>query len=911
MPLLSPSRRSEEQRFSNEPVAKESARAMGKETRVGDSDAQRPGERSPLTAGASSPTLWAGGEVMQALGLAAQHEQSAISADAVDTEDASAAPSPAEIQITRALVQLGLTHLQILQTTLLEAYQRAVAAMDAPGAHDLALQIVSVLAQVEQACDTVEAWPELAPLRAELKSAWLQAVSELAMQMSPQFLGGTLVAAAPEPPARAHVVHLGAALVAREASRVLALLEAAERITSYVMPAEGHASEPAQPGDQLLALAELERFASRPIDALFLVAMLKRTGVWPELAPARGGDGRTAAQVLGHVQAQAAETGATVELGAKWNAQEATDALSYSLTDWAVTDEEAARVVEMLEAASPQGRAALIKQLHRQGLLERLTANVGWHSLQQIGETLNDPEAEALLAPHYEGKGGVPSSHELLMAQVDRNLEEGGALDTIQAGLWYLLDASLDTLSLGGKASIDRAHEARDAGLISEDAYWAEANQAMLRAAAVGTAAALTGGAAGAGAEGAALALGAGEGGAALIGAAAGGAVGNVGARFTGDLYDQSFNGKESFDSFAIYAQDFASGGLFGAALAPVGLHGAKHLPASARTMAQTYAVHHPHLIPMLEAARAAGVGAAFRVRMTVREWLDLSGSGPGGSGGFGGAGSFGGLQPAFAGAVDAGATGSAQGGPALAPELHALPPEAELWITARPTGDLDAPMARLDEEVPWFEVDSIEVGRGGRRAESLMDDYGPEASYVDDPSDYRHDGKLELIGHDIENIGIAEPDSHGGFGARVRHVRAQSAEPELAGEHGVSVLSDSRLGITRNPRHHLLPQEDIDFFQRNGFPGRDIDQYCIEVTSTEHELLHGGNQTLARKHWQEHEWSTVLMTDLEGLEAAVKAKGGSDARLSRSDVLRTVERLRVRFDIQDNEIIPYRGDHD
>jgi A nuclease of the HNH/ENDO VII superfamily with conserved WHH len=582
--------------------------------------------------------------VNSTLRLSGEHEQVEGVAPPVDASDA---PSPAELQLARSLVQLGLAHLQILQTTLLDAYHCAVAALDAPGARDLALQIVNGLVQVERAGETI--------------------------------------------------VHQGAELVAREAGRVLELLEAAARISSYVMPEESNASQPAQPGDQLLAVAELERFQGRPIDALFLVTALRRSGAWAELSQARGADGRTAAEVLRGVEAQAAETGATVELGPKWDSEQAAEALSYGLTDWAVTDEEATRVVEMLQAASPQGRGALIKQLQRRGLLERLAENVGWYFLQQIGETLNDPEAEALLAPRYEGKGGVPSSHEFFMHQVDRNLEEQSALDTVQAGLWYLLDTGLDAFSFGGKASIDRAHEARDAGLISEDGFWAQTNKSIGRTAAVSVAAALTGGAAGSFSEGAALALGAGEGGAAVIGGAMGGAFGNVGGRFTGDTYDQLLDGKQGFDSFATYAQDFASGGLFGAALAPVGLHGAKHLPASARTMAQTYAVHHPHLIPMLEASRAAGVGAAFRVRMTVREWLDVLGKSMGGPGGMNG---LGGLQPALVAAA--------------VPDVHTLAPDVELWITARPTVDLNAPMARLgDEDEPWFEVEAIDPASG------------------------------------------------------------------------------------------------------------------------------------------------------------------------------------------------------
>ena len=633
MPARSPSTRSREPRDRDDLIAATPARAVGKETRDGYlTNPSSPASLSRTRMG-SARQPWAEAEVTAALGLSTDHESAPAPA-----LDAMAAATPAEVQLARSLVQLGLAPLQILQTTLLDAYHRAVSALDAPAVCELALQIVSGVSQVEHARDQIGPGQELEPLRAELDTHWQAAVSQLAVQVSPQVLGGALVAASPEPPGRAQVVHLGAELIAREASRVLELLEAAERIRAYA------------------------------------------------------------------------------------------------------------------------------------------------------------------------------------------------------AGAWS---------------------------------------------------------------EGAALTLGAGEGGAALIGGAAGGAVGNVGARLTGDLYDQLFSGKEGFDRFSTYAQDFAVGGLFGAALAPLGLHAAKHLPTSSRTMAQTYAVHHPHMIPMLEAARAAGAGAAFRVRMTVREWLDVLRTGPGGPG------SMGDPQPACS---------SAGAAPVLSTEpsdLASLPQDTELWITARPTADLGAPMARLDEDLPWFEVESVRVGLGGRRAQSLLDDYGEDASFIDDPGDCRHDSDLDSSGHDVEDIGTATPGAYGSLGERIRSVRAQSVDPDLADEYGLSVLSDSRLGITRNPRHHLLPQEKIQFFQENGFPGNDIDAFCVEVTVTEHEILHGGDQSLAKKYWRKREWNTALMLDLDGQLTLLQARRGADARLSRAVVLETMEALRVEFEIAERRIVPYRGDNE
>jgi hypothetical protein len=434
---------------------------------------------------------------------------------------------------------------------------------------------------------------------------------------------------------------------------------------------------------------------------LFLTSALHQRGLWQELEHAQGTGGRTAGALLRSVEDQAANTGATADVG-EWDATEAARALGYGLADWAVTDGDAMEVIDMLRSASPKARGGLVKQLHRMGMLDRLAENVGWQPLQQLAESMSDPGAEALLAPHWQGKGGVPSSGQFLIEQVDRNLTEGGTVDKFQAFGWYFLNLSLDALSFGGKSSIDSAHEARDAGWISEDGFWAEANKALARTVTVGAAAMATGGAAGAWAEGAAATLGAGEGAAAILGGAIGGGVGNVGARFAGDLYDQALSGKDGFDGVGEYARDFASGGLFGAALAPVGFYGAKYLPETALTLGQLYAVRHPELIRLLEASRAAGANAAFRLRMTAQEWIrivDGGGLGP--------------LGPALA---------AASGGADFA---H-LPPDAELWITARPKINLEASQARLGDEVdPWLEVQSIETGSGPR--EGWRDALGSE----------------------------------------------------------------------------------------------------------------------------------------------------------------------------------------
>jgi hypothetical protein len=628
-----------------------------------------------------------------------------------------------------AVVRLGLAHLPILQGALLDAFHRAVAALDAQGARALALQIVGGLAQVEQLPARVREWvpqlaedghPEVLPVSSflsapvvaeneldelptlypQLLQALESAVTVLAVQVSPQTLGGQLTTGAAEAPTRARVKREGSTLVAQEASMVIELLEAAERIAPLVHPSQGEASSAAPAADLTLAVAELERFRSRPVHLMFLTRALQQCGLWQELEHAQGTGGRTAGALLRSVEDQAESTGATADVG-QWDAARAERALGYGLGDWAITDSEGMEVIDMLRSASPQARGGLVKQLHRMGKLDRLAENVGWQHLKQLADSMSDPEAEALLAPHWQRKGGVPSSGEFFTEQVDRNIAEGGTLNTLQAFDWYFTNLALNAFSFGGKSSIDSAHQARDAGWISEDGYWAEANKAFARTITVGAAAMATGGAAGAWAEGAAATLGAGEGAAAIVGGAVGGGAGNVGARFVGDVYDQALSGKEGFDGPGEYARDFASGGLVGAALAPVGYYGAKYLPESALTLGQLYAVRHPELIRLLEASRAAGANAAFRLRVTAQEWIRI---------------------------VDGGGLGPM--GPALATaegaDVAHLPPDAELWITARPKINLEASQARLGDEVePWLEVQSIETGSGPR--EGWRDALGSE----------------------------------------------------------------------------------------------------------------------------------------------------------------------------------------
>lgn len=195
--------------------------------------------------------------------------------------------------------------------------------------------------------------------------------------------------------------------------------------------------------------------------------------------------------------------------------------------------------------------------------------------------------------------------------------------------------------------------------------------------------------------------------------------------------------------------------------------------------------------------------------------------------------------------------------------------------------------------------------GTSGADDGSLFDSYGEGASYKDEHPERDSSHADEHI----DEIGTANPERGGKLSdKRVRHVRPGEVDPRLQAEHGVSVLDQARLGIGRPPRHHLLPQEEIEFFQQRGFPGRDIDNFTIELNPLDHEMVHGGNQTLARKHWSSREWNTALMRRLRREEAALQRQFGKNAKLTRDAILKIMDDLRPRFRIDHLPFLHYHS---
>lgn len=72
--------------------------------------------------------------------------------------------------------------------------------------------------------------------------------------------------------------------------------------------------------------------------------------------------------------------------------------------------------------------------------------------------------------------------------------------------------------------------------------------------------------------------------------------------------------------------------------------------------------------------------------------------------------------------------------------------------------------------------------------------------------------------------------------------------------------------------------------------------------------MVHGGNQSMARRHWKDHEWNTELMRRLRDEEALLQAAQGPSAKLSRADILEIMEDLRVRFGIDHLPYVHYKA---
>jgi hypothetical protein len=118
----------------------------------------------------------------------------------------------------------------------------------------------------------------------------------------------------------------------------------------------------------------------------------------------------------------------------------------------------------------------------------------------------------------------------------------------------------------------------------------------------------------------------------------------------------------------------------------------------------------------------------------------------------------------------------------------------------------------------------------------------------------------------------------------------------------GMKVTNASGAGVSRPPRHHVLPKEERKFFEERGFTGDlDIDNFCVELQAAEHQALHGGGDWKLGRTWV-GEWNRLVMARLRDLEALLNRK------LKLAEVMGEVQKLMKERDLPIN-FVPYRGE--
>ncbi|NTX56968.1 DUF2380 domain-containing protein [Myxococcus sp. CA039A] len=112
---------------------------------------------------------------------------------------------------------------------------------------------------------------------------------------------------------------------------------------------------------------------------------------------------------------------------------------------------------------------------------------------------------------------------------------------------------------------------------------------------------------------------------------------------------------------------------------------------------------------------------------------------------------------------------------------------------------------------------------------------------------------------------------------------------PEVRGMH---VTNRTGAGMSEAPKHHVLPQEHREWFEKRGFTGdMSIDQFCVRLERSHHEAIHGGGAWRLGRTWP-HEWNQMIMGILRDAELA------AGRMLPRDSILKLVAKEMQRYNI-------------
>ncbi|QRO03089.1 DUF2380 domain-containing protein [Archangium violaceum] len=107
--------------------------------------------------------------------------------------------------------------------------------------------------------------------------------------------------------------------------------------------------------------------------------------------------------------------------------------------------------------------------------------------------------------------------------------------------------------------------------------------------------------------------------------------------------------------------------------------------------------------------------------------------------------------------------------------------------------------------------------------------------------------------------------------------------------------------GMAEPPRHHVMPKEFREWFEKRGFTGEmDINEFCVEMEQAYHEAIHGGGDWKLGRKWP-GEWNRMVM------DALNQAETRAGRMLTRNEVLDIVAYRMRRYGIP-MEFTRWRG---
>ncbi|WP_224242989.1 DUF2380 domain-containing protein [Hyalangium gracile] len=117
----------------------------------------------------------------------------------------------------------------------------------------------------------------------------------------------------------------------------------------------------------------------------------------------------------------------------------------------------------------------------------------------------------------------------------------------------------------------------------------------------------------------------------------------------------------------------------------------------------------------------------------------------------------------------------------------------------------------------------------------------------------------------------------------------ALGESPEV---RGMRVTDGAGAGMSKAPKHHVLPKEFRAWFEQRGFRGdMDIDKFCVRLEQAHHQAIHGGGNWRLGRTWP-NEWNRMLM------EALGEAEVEAGRQLTRNEILNIVAARMKRYDI-------------